>query len=343
MGGCYSYGESSCSRSRYDSKASVKKTLKKFFETKDIELLTEAYKDYEDLGFNSGFFRFLMEYQGVDEAPKEFSDTEIESKLEILLVNTNKKFKKEPEAEKILDALEFPPTKSAQYIKDAVNKTSTGNNSFFGTDDGEEKFVIIEKCGGWYLKEKGPVEDYNYGIPGEQIVLRRKESRVPTDPLKVAQTLMEKYADKNIRYQGTITKTKSDAFFINTSTGRMYGVTVSDSKVDNRRQLQLELEYAGYIPGFDIDLDNERSIVEDIVNINKQVLLLYNDIKIARGWKVQFRPTCERKYDFVLGNAKSLPEPKLETMLALPGTTPQSVWALSEEDAKEVYEEALVR
>ncbi|MBW2995541.1 hypothetical protein KY312_04250, partial [Candidatus Woesearchaeota archaeon] len=164
------------------------------------------------------------------------------------------------------------------------------------------------------------VENYNFGIPGEQIVLRRKESRVPTNPLEVVQAVMQKYSDNSITYQGTITKTKSDAFFMNTSTGRMYGVTVSDSSIENRRQLQLELEYAGYIPGFDIDKNNERSIVEDFVNINKHILLLFNNVNVSRGWKVQFRPTCERKYDFVLGNEKKLPKSKkqLETILALP-------------------------
>ena len=294
--------------------------IKKFFETKEPEKLIEAFREYEAEGYNSGFFRKLMDYKGVNEAPKEFGDTEIESKLEIALINTNKKFKTEPGPEKILDALEFPPTKAAQYIKDAVNKTSTGKNSFFGTSGGDEKFVIIEKAGGWYFKEKGPVENYSYGIRGEQIVLRRKESRVATNPLELSQALMQRYSDKSIAFQGTITKTKSDAFFMNTSTGRMYGVTVSDAQIENRRQIQLELEYAGYIPGFDLDKDNERSIVEDIVNINKQILLLYNNVNVSRGWKVQFRPTCERKYDFVLGNEKQLDEPKeqLETIIALP-------------------------
>jgi hypothetical protein len=296
----------------------MKAAAEVLYQTKDSKKLIEAYREYEDQGYDSGFFRKLMEYQKIEEAPKEFDDTEIESKLEIVLENTNKKHKNEPSPSKILDILEFPPTKTARYIKDAVNKTSTGNNSFFGTKDGDEKFVIIEKCGGWYFKEKGPVENYKYGIPGEQIVLRRRESRIPTTPLEIAHATMEKYSDKNIVYQGTITKTKSDAFLMNTNTGRMYGVTVSDSTIDERRQIQLELEYAGYIPGFDIDKDQERSIVEDIVNINKQILLLHNKVRVSKGWRVQFVPTIERKYDFVLaakGNSWDKLRIGMQTML----------------------------
>lgn len=320
MGGCYGYNESSCSRRSYSYESSLANTIKKFFESRETEKLIEALRAYEDQGYSNGFFRKLMDYQKIEEAPKEFGDTEIESKLEIALINTNKKYgKKEPTGKEILDALEFPATKSALYIKDAVNKTSTGENNFFGTDVGDERFVIIQKAGGYYLKEKGPAEPRSYGISGEQLVMFRKETRVKTDPLKVAQALMSKYADGATRYQGTITKTKSDAFIMNTHTGRMYGVTVSDSRISERRQIQLEVEYAGYIPGFEIDIDSEKSIVQDIVNINKQVLLLYNDIRVCNGWKMQFRPTAERKYDFVLGsNTKELPEPCVEKLLALP-------------------------
>lgn len=294
MGGCYatSFRYSSCSAARNEEE--IDTCLRSFFRTKAVSKLIRALNIYEKQGNKKGFFKYLMEMKG--EAVKELDDFEIESKLEIMLTPLNGK--KEPGIVEIINAIEFPPVNDAYYIKDPVNARSVGENAFFGDDD--ERFVVIQKGGNWFLKEKGAVEHYSFGIPGEQIVLRRKETRIPTDPLKVAETITAKYGDGKTSYKGKIRKDKVDAFVMNTLTGRLYGMTVSDSTFAERRQLQLEVEYAGYIPGFTTDTDNERTIVEDVVNINKHVLFLHSG-KSVNGWRVEFAPTTERKFDFVTG------------------------------------------
>jgi hypothetical protein len=302
MGGCYersavyAHRESRCTQDRSGSEARIRK----FFSSGKPELLIAALLAYESEGRKTGFFKCLMDYQRQSEAEREQKDYEIESKLEICLTPLDGQ--EEPTLTDILDALEFPPTKGARFIKDPVNVQSTGENSFFG-DDNDERFVVISKGGNWYLKEKGKAEHYSFGIPGEQLVMKRRETRAPTDPLKVAETIMSKYADGTTSYKGAIRKEKADMYLLNTTTGRMYGVTASDARCGERRQLQLEVEYAGFIKGFATDTENERSIVEDIAAINRHILLMHNGASI-KSWRINFLPTSERKFDFVAGKKR---------------------------------------
>ena len=102
-------------------------------------------------------------------------DIEIEAKFEIDLQRRNGKKAKEPKIEEIMDAFDLQFSPGALWIKDPVNAVATGQNHFYGTEDGEERVVIITKCGGTYLKEKGSVEPYHFGIPAEEFILKRKE------------------------------------------------------------------------------------------------------------------------------------------------------------------------
>jgi hypothetical protein len=71
-------------------------------------------------------------------------------------------------------------------------------------------------------------------------------------------------------------------------------------------QRQLELEYAGYLPGFSgFERDSEKQIVRNMVELAKYTSVMYGDSPIADGWRMYVSPTSERKYDFVSGKPVS--------------------------------------
>ncbi|MEK6950851.1 MAG: hypothetical protein AABX13_03970 [Nanoarchaeota archaeon] len=128
----------------------------------------------------------------------------------------------------------------------------------------------IGKNGKWYLKEKGPIEAYHFGISGEEYVLKRKETRVETNPLELAKTVIGKYADGKSAYIGGLTKNRAEAHLLQTTNGRIYSLTV-----------------------------DERAVVEDLAAILKQIVFLYNGLELPSGQRLLIRPTQERKFDFV--------------------------------------------
>ena len=322
MGGCYNDRDYSSSCYEPPKQVdNVENLVKSFFKTGNRPKLLEAYKQLI-LNGNSKkrFIRYLLDYAEIKEGINEFPGIEIESKLEVILTPISKKPESVVVLTDILDILEFPPVQGARFLMDACNAESQGTNNFFGTDD-EERFVVIEKGGKWYLKEKGQVQPYHFGIPGEEYVLRRPETRKETNPLVVAQTLAEKYADGNVKFQGALNKIKAESFLVNTVSGRLYSVVIScASKNDKKKQWQLEIEYAGYIPGFkQFEKGNERNVVEDILYIDKSIVALYSDTILESGYKVSFIPTTESKFEFVSGkSSKQLETRRTPLLLSAP-------------------------
>ncbi len=312
MGGCY--------EDRYHTSSAPVRTdtvpslVYEFFRTKDKTNLLEAYKQFLLGSQSKRFIRYLLERKEIQAGINEFPGIEIESKLEVRLKTQNKKAT-QPTLAEVMDLIEFPPAQGARFLKDACNNEALGQNHFYGTDE-EERFVLIEKGKKWYLKEKGVVEPYNYGLPGENFVLRRPETRVETNPLMVAQTIVEKYSDGKTKYFGYLDKNKIEAFLVNSNSGRLYSLVVSDAlKEKKTQQMQLEVEYAGYIPGFkDFNEKDERSIVEDILYIDKVVVGLHNNSQI-NGYRVNFIPTTESKFQFISGKERA----KEENLVLFPG------------------------
>jgi len=92
-------------------------------------------------------------------------------------------------------------------------------------------------------------------------------------------------------------------------------------------QRQLELEYAGYIPGFTgFEKNSEAQIVRNMVDLAKYTATMYGEAPVADGWRMSIGLTSERKYDFVNGkNAKSFPEARRS--VALPSRSLELVFA----------------
>ena len=105
------------------------------------------------------------------------------------------------------------------------------------------------------------------------------------------------------KFAGYIEKEKGEDFILDTSDGRVYSFVISRAKRhDGEIQRQLELEYAGYVPGFDKDAyEDEEKIVRGMVDLAKYILLLHNQIPLEKKWTMSVSPTQERKYDFVRG------------------------------------------
>ena len=131
MGGWGGYCRASASAD-YDRFGSVRNHLDEFFGMGKQASLILAYNAFcqQNGGNSSGFFKRLMDYQGVKDLPHELHGLEIESKLEVILEGSAGS-REEPAATAVLDAVEFPPTSTARYIKDARNGVSEGKNAFF--------------------------------------------------------------------------------------------------------------------------------------------------------------------------------------------------------------------
>ncbi|MEK6857487.1 MAG: hypothetical protein AABX39_02775, partial [Nanoarchaeota archaeon] len=89
---------------------------------------------------------------------------------------------------------------------------------------------------------------------------------------------------------------------------RIYSFTVTRAHLSgdsSKIQRQLEMEYAGHVPGFSAFVENdEEQIVSGMVDLAKYVAVLYNNAPVANGWKMQLELTNQRKYDFVREKGK---------------------------------------
>ncbi len=329
MGGCYdSRYYSDCQpRQPAVQRDPIETLLKKFLRAGDRKVLCEAYRQYA-VNNSKGFIKKLADCSGTEIA-KELPDYEYEAKLELSAGKIGGKGRKGGMSlADLMDVFEFTPSPVARFLKDASNLESTGDNHFFGTDEGEERLVVIKKFGKWYLKEKGPREELHYGIPGEELVYKRRERRVETNPLEIGQLMAERYGDGKTRYQGKLTKNRAEAHLLQTITGRIYSLTVDELLREDaggagkqvQRLVQFEVEYAGYIPAFrginDAEREEsdgggkhnekhkeklqeaERAIVGDIVQVLKHVIFLCNDLELPSGERLLIQPTQERKFDF---------------------------------------------
>ena len=302
MGGCYdssySYRSSACSEPQW--KTSMADGLNSFFRTKDVGDLVKAYVAFHESN-SSGFIKQLLSHKNVAEAPKEFPEIEYELKLTVVPVPPQKKSAEEPSIDQYLDAFEFPAAKTARFLKDAINTNAEGSNHFFGRAD-EERLVVIEKGGKFYLKEKSSPLAVNTGVLYEELVMKRTERRYEAS----MDGILKKVAAESqggSEYQGVIRKEKGDAFVLDTRDGRIFSFTITRAHLQGGKtkvQRQLEIEYAGYVPGFsEFVKDDEKQIVAGMVDIAKQVAFLSNNAPVANGWRMQLGVTNERKYDFV--------------------------------------------
>jgi len=318
MGGCYSsnYSSPRCAPAR-PAKPKWETQLRKFVKSHEIEDLILAHDEFFDES-TSGLFAKLAEFSGIAtvlEIPKEFPEFEYEVKFDVAVNGKGK----EPTMEQYLDALDFPASKNARFLKDPVNSIAEGKNHFYG-DGSDEKLVVIEKGGGTFLKEKGIVETLSLGIPFQEIVIKRKEERYETNLEEILRKTKEVLSQKGVVYRGYIRKEKGDAFILDADDGRLYSMSFTRSHLNgngngnksdngntlvagglNGTQRQFEFEYAGYIPGFEgFKKDSEKQVVQGMIDLAKYTWAMYGDkVRIAKGWNAKLSLTGERKYDFV--------------------------------------------
>ena len=273
------------------SVTSVDSLIKDFFNTKKVKKLIDAFKQYSTT-HQEGFIREVYTV-GEKTIEKEFPDWEYELKFEVIVAKAS--------LLEIIEAIEFPPTNTASFIKDATNTESKGVNHFYGTDE-DERFVITEKGGKFYLKQKGLREILNYGIEGENLILKRRENKIEINPLEIANIMIQKYADGKTKNQGKLDKERIDAHLLNTSTGRIYSLTVDNLAREDKKSLkQLEVEYSGIIPGFSASINDEKTIASDLTAIAKHITYFYKDVKLPNGERLRLVPSQTTKYDFVRG------------------------------------------
>ncbi len=317
MGGCYndyrssrSYS-SSCSTARERAKPNPQwqQSMKEFSRTHELSDLLSANKAF----FRSrkkGFIAKLAEASGIKNVsgiPKEFSDIEYEVKFDMQPQGIGP----EPSILEYLDAFDFPVGGSTRFLKDPVHNFAVGINHFIG-DDSDERLVVIEKCGKLYLKEKGLVVPTSTGIPYERVVIKRTEERYEAPMNKIIEAVRKTSSEPGVEYRGKIRKEKGDDFVLDANDGRIYSFTVTRAHLtranetkETETQRQLEIEYAGYIPGFKgFERDSEQQIVRGMVGMAKYTYAMYNNAPVLGKWKMSLCVTGERKYDFVTGNSK---------------------------------------
>ena len=312
MGGCYTdYSDSSC-KSSYSS--SLSSLLRKFAKDHDNAKLIKAHRVYFQENEKGGFFAKLAEACGIEDVkdiPNEAPEIEYEVKFDVQPIKGKGN---EPNIADYLNAFDFPAVNGARFIKDPVNNIATGVNNFYG-DANDERLVVIEKCGGLYLKEKGLVVSLNTGVDLEQMVIKRTEERYPTTHSESVEKINEICLEDGVCYRGKIRKEKGDAFILDTNDGRIYSMSFTRAHLmkfgeteESGTQRQLEMEYAGFMPGFAGFKEGEDQIVQGMVDLGKYTAVMYGKVPIANGWKAKVVLTGERKYDFITGTGrKELP------------------------------------
>lgn len=304
MGGCYDSSRYSvCSTPAWQS--DLRSTLTCFFNGGNVSDLVKAYKSFFDSN-KAGFIKALLDHQRQPQAPKEFSDLEYEVKFSIRPVPPQGKESKEPSVAEYLAALEFPAVQSARFLKDPVEAIAEGKNHFLG-QEGNERLVIIEKGGKTYLKEKSQPLPLKTGVQYENVVMKRTEKRYEASIEDILRKVAGVHEGGSV-YQGFVRKEKGDAFVLDTNDGRIYSMSLTRAHLGGNGavQRQLELEYAGYVPGFAaFQKDSEPQIVAGMVDLAKHVAFLNNNAPIVRGWRMELSLTEERKYDFVKGKGRS--------------------------------------
>lgn len=305
MGGCYSrsYGYSECSR---PSIPEWKTTLQEAIKTENREKLTDAYKSFFQESGSSGFIAEMAKLIGisrVEQIPKEFPDIEYEVKFDIGFEG-----KSEPSIEGYLNAFDFPVARHARFLKDPVHSVATGINRFYGTST-DERLVVITKGGETFLKEKSEILPVDTDIPYQKIVIKRKEKRYEAELDEVINKINDVSSRQDVSYRGRIRKEKGDDFVLDTNDGRIFSFTITRAhlippgqEAETAVQRQLEIEYAGFLPGFSGFKENsEIQIIQGMVDLARYTYGLYQSAPIGAKSRIRLIPTLERKYDFIVG------------------------------------------
>lgn len=304
MGGSCRYSD--CKTRREIVMDDLTASFTRFKRNGNIEELVNSYKAFLSEN-NAGFIAELARVAGiskVEDIPKEFPDIEYEVKFDIQATGK----RKEPEVVAYLNAFDFPASRTARFLKDPANNVSVGVNNFYGNGL-DERLVVIEKGGGIYLKEKGPVVPVDVPVRFREIVIKRSEKRWQASFEEATKRVEDICREEGVSYKGKIRKEKGDVFLLDASDGRIYSFTITRAhlvkpgeKQETKTQRQLEIEYAGYVPGFPgFQQGSETHLVRGMVDLARYTYALYSNAPVANGWRMNLELTGERKYDFIAG------------------------------------------
>ncbi|MFA5855834.1 MAG: hypothetical protein WC867_00615 [Candidatus Pacearchaeota archaeon] len=322
MGGCYN-GSYKYAKSEAVEKPKVsndfKKNLRSYFKDHQMSQFISAYKGYFE-SKPSGFILEVAKNAGITDAkdiPKEFPEIEYEVKFDVRLKGKGD----EPSIVEYMDAFEFPCGRNTRFFKDPMNTFAEGVNNFYGNNL-DERLVVIEKGNGLFLKEKGLVTPVQSDMPYSEIVIKRSELRYPASFEEVERKVTEVCKESGVKYRGKIRKEKGDFFVLDSNDGRIYSFSFTRAhlikpgkKEESGIQRQLEIEYAGYIPGVGkINVGSEEEIVSGMIDNARYTYGLYSSSPVKDGWRMNLLVTNERKYDFIVGKDKM----NLENRITLP-------------------------
>lgn len=276
-------------------KTNLDEGIRAFFRTGEAKHLIAAYKAHDEVN-SSGFIQQLLDHKKLKEAQKEFPEIEYEVKIDIEPMSSKKV--EDASIREYLDAFDFPATARTRFLKDAMNNVASGVNHFYGKED-DERLVVIEKGGGVFLKEKSQPLELKTEVRYQEVVMKRTEKRYPASMDQVLRKISEA-SSEGAQYVGAIRKEKGDAFVLDVADGRIYSMSMTRSTAKEHVQRQLELEYAGFVPGFKgFKKNDEEQIVSGMVDLTKRLIRLYQETEVKEGILMKLSPTLERKYDFV--------------------------------------------
>ncbi len=302
MGGSY-YTPTTPPRPSWEGK------LREALDQNNRKALIESYRSYfSSEGKESGFIGNAMKLlcgKSVKNFPKEFSDIEYEVKFNIDLAGDSTQ---QLSLCDYLDMFDFPVVTSSRFLKDPLNTTSEGFNHYFGTNTAE-RLVVIDKMGKGYMKEKGESLPIDINLSHKDIVTKRREVLLPATLSEIIERIHQVTRESGVHYRGKIKKERADMFLLNAHDGRIYNFTVTRAQITRSEQQvetqrQLEIEYAGYLPGFkNFKNEDEQQLIRSMLDLTRYTYALYHDVLLPDEGRMKLVPTKERKYDFVLGTS----------------------------------------
>ena len=296
-----------------------KEALQDFLTTKKKSDLMKAYNYIVQTGDN--LISALLDTE-VRDLIKEFADYEIEYKANIALAPPSKLFSKvqsltKGSLEEIHSTIDFDPDK-VPYLKDTKEPVITkGKNHFYSLKD-EEFFVLTHKKGKWSTKIKEPASSYNFGLKGEEFIIKRKESKEVTNLSDLLNMVLDVTKTQEIVPEGFMEKTKADQFLLNIKSGRIYNLTIGLCKAKDREDLlQLEIEYSNYIPLDCFDkkrkTNSEKQIIEEILEIQDYIIKNYDKCEVQDfNFTLNIEPTTLTKFEWITGKKTSSSEAKVK-------------------------------
>ncbi|GEM_PF-5841265 len=237
----------------------------------------------------------------ITKLPNEFSEIEIEAKLEPSKEQCEALASTEIEKDLLSKTLENISLESDRFLKCPYLKAhdKAGRQLFVGKQ-GKQAMVIIAPEEKWNsgeyckIKTKGELKTYDqhpWNIQKGKYVIRRTEKiKHTTDSYWKIKELAHEFADSLDAQCWEMEKRGVGQYIIEKNTGRVYALTLARCTTEKQKPLvQLELEYSGRIPSFpDTDeLGLENKVVLDILELTSCLE------------KKRYTPTILTKFDWI--------------------------------------------